>query len=226
MLCLGLLLAAGNLAAQVSGSVALLSDYRYRGVSLSDRRPALQGGLAYDHSSGAYGGVLASTVHIEGADSSLAAQFYAGFAHALDQRMTLDGGVARYLYPDSPTRGSYDYTEVYAGIARDRVHIRLHYSDRYFGSSSQAAYAETNTALDLGESFVLTAHAGYLKRWGQSGYSRAPSAQWDVRLGVGTEVAGLNLELSVVATDVARDQCPGSDRACAPGLVLSIGRDF
>ena len=236
ILYLGLLLAAANVRAQVSGSFALLSDYRYRGVSLSDRGPALQGGVAYDHGSGLYAGVLASTVHINGADSSLGAQFYAGYAHLLDQRVSLDAGAARYLYPDSPTRGSYDYTELYAGVARDRLHARLHYSDGYFGTSAQTIYAEINTALDLGEIdlgkidpgkiVVLAAHVGYLKRWGQSAYSSAPRAQWDVRLGLGTELAGLTVELSVVATDVPSDQCPGSDRACAPGLVLSIGRDF
>ena len=225
-MCVGLLLAAADVRAQVSGSFTLLSDFRYRGVSLSDRRPALQGGVAYDHTSGLYAGALASTVHINGADSSLAGQFYAGFAHLLDRRISLDAGVARYLYPDSSTRGSYNYTELYAGLARDRVHARLYYSDGYFGSTAQAVYAEINTSLELGDNFVLGAHVGYLKRWGQSRYSRTPRAQWDARIGLGTEVAGLNVELSVVGTDVPDDQCVGSDRACAPGVVLSIGRDF
>src|SRR5262245_10723648 len=140
MLCVVLLLALADCAAQVSGSVALVSDYRYRGVSLSDRRPALQAGAAYDHSSGLYAGAFASTVHVSGADSSLSAQFYGGYAHLFDQRISLDLGVAQYLYPESPTRGPYDYTEVYGGVARDRVHVRLHYSDSYYGNSAQAGY--------------------------------------------------------------------------------------
>jgi uncharacterized protein (TIGR02001 family) len=52
----------GTVAAQVQGDVALLSDYRFRGESLTEGRPALQAGVNYDHSSGLFVGGLVSNV--------------------------------------------------------------------------------------------------------------------------------------------------------------------
>jgi uncharacterized protein (TIGR02001 family) len=237
-LFLGLLLAAAEATAQISGSFALLSDNRFRGVSLSDRRPALQAGIAYDHASGLFAGALASTVMVDGADSSLSAQGYVGFAYPLSQRLAFDAGGARYVYPQPVTAGSYDYTEVFAGVvladvvvagvALDRVQARLHYSDDYFGGGARALYTDINSAIDLSPAFALVAHLGYLARSAQTSTRPgvAPSTQWDAKLGLVTEVAGLNLELSVVGTDVPLDRCPGSYRACAPGLVFAVSREF
>ncbi len=228
VLCLGLLLTAVQAAGQVSGSVALLSDNRFRGVSLSDRQPALQGEIAYDHVSGLYAGALASTVRIEGTDSNLSAQIYTGFAHALGQRASFDLGVAGYFYPESTTLGNYNYGEVFVGGALDRVHVRLHYSDDYFGRQVHTLYAEINGSVELGETFGLVAHVGYLERYGQGPprAGSAPSSQWDAKLGLVTELAGVSLELSLVGTNVPRDHCPGAYRACAPALVLAVSRAF
>src|SRR6266508_589758 len=57
-----LALFASVAAAQISGTVNLVSDYRYRGTSLSDDKPAAQLGLTYDDASGWYAGLSASTV--------------------------------------------------------------------------------------------------------------------------------------------------------------------
>ena len=46
------------------------------------------------------------------------------------------------------------------------------------------------------------------------------------KLGLVTELAGLTLELSVVGTNVPLDRCPGTYRACAPGVVLAVSRTF
>jgi uncharacterized protein (TIGR02001 family) len=226
LVLLALFLTATEAAAQLSGNFALLSDYRYRGVSLSDRRPAIQAGIAYDHSSGLYGGAQASTVHIEGADSSLSGEGYLGFAYALSRSVSLDLGAARYFYPYSETHGSYDYNDAYAGVSVDNVHARLHYSDKYYGRDVEAWYAEISGSLQLMDTLALVAHVGYLTRYGQRSYPGAPpTSQWDGKLGLVTEVVGLTWELSVVGTDVPEDRC-GNTRACATGVVLSVSRSF
>ena len=51
----------------VSANVALTSDYRFRGVSLSNGDPAIQGGIDVGHDSGFYVGTWASS--IEGGDA-------------------------------------------------------------------------------------------------------------------------------------------------------------
>ena len=49
-------------AVTVSGSVGLVSDYRFRGVSQSDEQLAIQGGLTIAHESGVYIGTWGSNL--------------------------------------------------------------------------------------------------------------------------------------------------------------------
>ncbi len=46
----------------LSGEVAVVSDYRFRGISLSDEEIALQPSLTLSHESGFYSGVWGSTM--------------------------------------------------------------------------------------------------------------------------------------------------------------------
>jgi uncharacterized protein (TIGR02001 family) len=52
-------LAAGPVKAQVDGSVSIVSDYRFRGASLSDGHPEPQVQLGYDGTGGWYVGGFA-----------------------------------------------------------------------------------------------------------------------------------------------------------------------
>ena len=45
-------------AVTVTGNVALVSDYRFRGISLSGGDPALQGSINLNHESGLYAGIF------------------------------------------------------------------------------------------------------------------------------------------------------------------------
>jgi uncharacterized protein (TIGR02001 family) len=223
-----LLLAAATASAQVSGGLSALSDYRFRGISLSDRRPALQGWLTYDHPSGLYAGALLSTVHIYAASSEVAGNLYGGYAYAISPRAALDVAVARYFYPESTVIGSYDFTELSVGAALDRVRTRLSVSNDYFGSGSRTAYLEVEGTLPLTEKLSLIGHAGGLWR-SDSSQEHAPGPprfQFDGKVGVLWEVLGFGVELSVVGTDVPRSRCPGSDQACETGVVLAISREF
>src|SRR5205809_7860424 len=53
---LAVLAAAGPAAAQLNASLGVVSDYRLRGVPLTQGRPAVTLDVGYDHSSGAYAG--------------------------------------------------------------------------------------------------------------------------------------------------------------------------
>ena len=58
---LSLALVASNVSAQISGTASLVSNYRFRGISLSENKPAAQLGLTYDDVQGWYAGAFAST---------------------------------------------------------------------------------------------------------------------------------------------------------------------
>ncbi|HBD38686.1 MAG TPA: hypothetical protein DC084_34445, partial [Cupriavidus sp.] len=46
----------------ITANVSLVSDYRYRGLSQTNRRPAIQGGFDYAHESGFYIGNWNSSI--------------------------------------------------------------------------------------------------------------------------------------------------------------------
>ena len=46
----------------LAANVGLVSDYRFRGIAQTSKKPALQAGLDFSHSSGFYAGTFASNV--------------------------------------------------------------------------------------------------------------------------------------------------------------------
>lgn len=93
------------LFAGVSGSMALTSDYFFRGESQTMGSSALQGGVDYNNG-GFYAGVWASTVDL-GMDTEMEYDFYSGYAVALDD-LAIDVGVIQYNYD-----GEMDSVEEY-----------------------------------------------------------------------------------------------------------------
>jgi hypothetical protein len=91
----------------VSGSVGLVSDYRFRGVSQSDENLAVQGGITIAHESGFYigtwGSNLAGWGTFGGANMEL--DLIGGFKHSFGAA-TVDVGLTWYMYP-----GGFDNTD-------------------------------------------------------------------------------------------------------------------
>ena len=102
-------------APEISGNVALTSDYRFRGISQSDESPAIQGGFDIAWDTGIYVGTWASSVDFDsndGYDGSLELDYYAGWAGDLNDNVGVDVGYMYYSYPgDDGAEG--DYQEVY-----------------------------------------------------------------------------------------------------------------
>ena len=101
----------------VSGSVALVSDYRFRGVSQSDRGMAVQGGITATHESGAYAGAWASNLSGWGTfgGPNLELDLFAGYAFPLGENATLDVGLTWYMYPSGADET--DFAEPYVKLS-------------------------------------------------------------------------------------------------------------
>lgn len=97
-------------AITVSGSVAIASDYRFRGVSQTDKEVALQGGVTISHESGAYVGFWGSNLAGWGTflGANLETDIIAGFKFPVAEGATLDVGVTYYMYP-----GGLDTTDFF-----------------------------------------------------------------------------------------------------------------
>lgn len=108
----------------VSGNVALTTDYRFRGVSLSGGDPAIQGGVTVSHASGIYVGTWASS--IDGGDffGEQELDLFAGWSGEVSSGITFDAGLLLYAYPSNEPRIDGDkvhaqYWEPYASISGD-----------------------------------------------------------------------------------------------------------
>src|SRR5512144_2988221 len=108
-------LAASGAAAQLSGTVAVVSDYRYRGSSFSDDKPAAQLGLTYDDASGFYAGLFASTIRFDSPPSRGAQTIvFAGYAQRTSSGLAFEAGVDCGVFFLGT---SYRYPEAYVGVA-------------------------------------------------------------------------------------------------------------
>jgi uncharacterized protein (TIGR02001 family) len=96
-------------ASPITANVTVVNDYRYRGLTQSNFKPAIQGGFDYAHESGFYIGNWNSSISwisdsYPSATASVSApiemDFYAGFKKELiAEGFASDIGVLQYAYP-------------------------------------------------------------------------------------------------------------------------------
>lgn len=99
-------------AVTVSGNVAIVSDYRFRGVSLSDETIALQGGFDLGFANGLYVGTWASSIDQVG-NSELELDLYGGYGGEFANGVSFDVGVLGYFYPGGE---DLEYGELYGSL--------------------------------------------------------------------------------------------------------------
>ncbi len=189
-LLLPLLCQAAPARAQLSLSAALESDYRFRGLSLSNGRPSLGLSVAYDHPSGAYAGasVIGQDTAHDGA-RLLGYMEYAGYAfHTGSGGPTFDVGADNenfsqysgkaYAYSGKPQ--DLHYSEVYGGVSWRGFSSHLYYSPDYFKAGASTLYADIDGVWRPNDDWRLFAHAGALSPLAGGGGRE----RYDLRFGV------------------------------------------
>jgi uncharacterized protein (TIGR02001 family) len=187
-----------------------VSDYRFRGTSLSDERPAAHFVLSYDHDSGAYAGAFASTVKfVPEQGSGVQALGYVGYAARGVGGLSWDIGAA---YSHFSKASGYSYPEYHVGTADTDWSARLSYAPRYFGQPYSALYAEVNATPRSERALVPLLHFGVLHTEESPPYGRR--SRWDARIGVAYSLDLLTFQLSwVTASDAGRDAESGHHRS-------------
>ena len=112
----------------INGTAAVVSQYRFRGLSQSNNQPVIQGSMTVSHSSGFYVSAWGSSASSNAyADSPIdicgtEIDVYGGFTHALGRSgLKVDMGVYGYIYPGSSKINggtSGNYYEVYGSLAQ------------------------------------------------------------------------------------------------------------
>lgn len=211
----------------LSGSAAIASDYRFRGVSQSDKEMAIQGGMTVSHESGLYAGVWGSNLAGWGTfgGANMELDLIGGYRHAIAGNATLDVGLVWYMYPggadDSDFAESYVKLTGTAGPAT--LTAGAAYAPKQYalanvsnapdsrGQSEDSLYLWGDGAVAIaGTPFTAKAHIGYSDGnpgLGPNGTSVAPTGRyWDWSLGVDTSWRNLTLGLSYIDTDISRTE--------------------
>jgi uncharacterized protein (TIGR02001 family) len=224
-------LVAPRVFAQWSGSAIAVSDYRYRGVSLSRDRPALQASATWDDASGLYGGAFASTVQFPHRALSAQVVAFAGYAARVSGDLSLDVGGEYAAFAGST---DYGYAEAFAGVTWTVLTARVHYAPRYFGIPGDSWYVELDAVQPLSDRLTLAAHAGRLFTGRSSGayypsvgmYSPSGADPVDVRIALAADIGGFNVQLGWVASTHPEAAYPFYENARKRTVVVSASHAF
>jgi len=175
---------ATAMAAEVSGNVAIGSDYFFRGVDQAGGE-ALSGGFDVGFENGFYVGTWASSVDFSG---GLELDYYAGYGGSISEDVSYDVGYLYYGYPQGPK--TEEFEEIYASISAGDATLGLAYSDDYYASTGHSTYVYFDYAVVLSEAFSLGFHFGTM-----SASDPANEAD-DYSISLSTEAAGLGFDLS------------------------------
>jgi uncharacterized protein (TIGR02001 family) len=153
----------------ITGNLGLFSQYVFRGLTQTDKEPALQGGMDYAHTSGFYVGTWGSNVSVlrdsglYSSGGSLELDIYGGFKGSIGKSdFGYDVGLLYYWYPGTEAAGmnSADTFELYGALTWKWLSAKLSYSlqDETFGVGDSrgtyyldltATYPIPNTKLTL-----------------------------------------------------------------------------
>ncbi len=167
----------------IAANVTVVNDYRYRGISQSNFKPAIQGGFDYAHESGFYIGNWNSSISwisdaaSAGGKNNVSApiemDFYAGIKKELiGEGFASDLGVLQYYYPTTglPSGATNpNTTEIYAaqnftfgpitGFAKFSYAATTLFG---FTNSAGSYYPDLTVNYDTGIwGLALNAHVGY-----------------------------------------------------------------
>jgi len=156
-------------ASPVAFNVGVVSDYRYRGISQSRLKPALQGGIDYSGPAGIYLGAWASTIKWikdAGGDASKELDLYGGWKGDVGAGLTLDVGALRYQYPNNKFVESANTTELYGALSYSIGTVKYSRSvSNLFGvpDSKASGYFEFAATFDAGNGYSVVPHVGQQK---------------------------------------------------------------
>ena len=214
-----------------SGSVSLTSDYRFRGISQTDRNPAVQGGLEYNGSQGLFAGVWASNVDFGGSGvASWELDIYAGYTHAISEACEATIKAIYYVYPEADVPGSdLDYFELIGSVSHDMgpaaLSLELAYTPDYFGGTGSATSVSGGIDVPIMPSVYLfdggiaaSGHVGYQMFDDNVAVGLKDYVFYDV--GISATAGAFTLDVRYVGTDISEVECGGID-SCESGVVVT-----
>ena len=182
-------------------SVALTTEYVWRGISQTNNDPAIQGQFDLTHDSGVYLGVWASNVEYGDGKNSAEIDAWIGFTNEIDLGgigLTYDIG---FLHYEFPAVSAYNIDEIYFGLGisplEDLNFSAYYYHDLGIENKYANYYLDLNVDYTLPDSLggiTLLIHGGHYDR--QAG----ATDYWDWKAGVAKDIGGFNFEVAYIDT--------------------------
>jgi len=229
--------------ADVAFNAGVTTDYRYRGISQSRLKPALQGGVDYSNGP-VYLGAWASTIKwIEDAgtifggnlgSTKLELDLYGGFKGELTKGLAYDLGVLAYVYPGNklgnaaPLLRNANTTELYGALTHGPATLKYsHALTNTFGNpgSKNSFYFDLSAGFDVGGGLTVTPHIGYQKI---KGVYDSVATYTDYSLTVSKDFSGIVVSGALVGTDADKAWyvSPSGKFLGKAGLVLGAKYNF
>lgn len=189
----------------LEGETGVVSDYRYRGASLSDEASAWQAGLTVSRPGGLYGDLHVSTIAAYGGTEDedgahIEAALTLGWAGSLGD-FAVDAAVTTYQYP-----GGVDvaYAEIPVQIGQTRGPLTWTLGAAWAPAGQTALGNRDNRyvwgGLDLAHAaWPITLHGAL----GFEDGAYAPDGKTDWRVGMTAPLGSIDLGLDYVDSDVA-----------------------
>ena len=220
--------------ASLTGSLALTSDYAFRGLTQTNRDPALQGGLEFASASGFYVGTWGSNISwlSDGQDSvssSLEVDGYAGYRGTWGDAVSYDVGLLYYWYPGSYPAGFTDPDTLEGYFSVGWSIFTLKYSHAFtdlFGidGANGSGYLDLALSQGFAESWTFDAHVGHQR---VDGFSDLDYTDWS--LAITRDLGnGFGVTLAYVDTNADKDfytNAFGKYVGKATGI-LTLSKDF
>ena len=189
--------------AQLAFNVGAVTDYRYRGISQSRVKPAIQGGIDYTAGS-FYVGTWASTIKwIDDFDagSKVEIDFYGGYKGQVMPGLGFDVGVLTYVYPSNDFDPSANTTEIYGALTYGPATLKYSHAvtDTFANPESKNSfYLDLSATFDMGGGLMFTPHIGYQKI---KGLFSDVATYTDYALTLSKDFSGLVVSGAIVGTD-------------------------
>ena len=193
----------------ITGNVVLVTDYRFRGLSLSGGDPAIQGSINVNHSSGFYVGAWASSLEDSAVYGSMELDVYGGWTGQVASGLTADVGLLYYVYPNGNVGNANvfePYASVTAAIGPATAKFGVAYAwkqDSLGGDDNLYLYTDVGAGIP-NTPISLSAHLGYTEgalspklltlQSTDGGFDYSVGATWNVtkNLSVGASYVGVD----------------------------------
>ncbi|MGC8698329.1 MAG: TorF family putative porin [Halothiobacillus sp.] len=236
-------------AVSLTGSAAVVSDYRFRGISQTYKKPAVQVGINLGLPAGFYAGFWGSNVSTNVYNSldngmSMETDWFGGYVYKVNPDLSFDVGGLYYFYPGSSivssgvdTGTKYNTFELHAAATYKWLTAKYNVTtNNFFGAtdSKGSTYLQLDAAYPLTDTVTLNAHAGH--QWVKgTGNSQLNYTDWllgaTYTLPAGTFAPGWAVSLAYVDTNAKQSAYTytggtGSKYLGGPTAVLSLSKSF